>query len=50
VNADGTAGLPMPTTLAVDTNRVVRWIDVHPDYSNRTEPGAILAALDDLGW
>ena len=50
VNADGTAGLPMPTTLAVDTNRVVRWIDVRPDYSNRTEPGAILAALDDLGW
>ncbi len=50
VNADGTAGLPMPTTLAVDANRVVRWIDVHPDYSNRTEPGAILAALDDLGW
>ena len=50
VNAGGTAGLPMPTTLAVDTNRVVRWIDVHPDYSNRTEPGAILAALDDLGW
>ena len=42
--------LPMPTTLAVDANRVVRWIDIHPDYSNRTEPGAILAALDDLGW
>lgn len=50
VNADGTAGLPMPTTMAVDTGGVVRWIDVHPDYSTRTEPAAILAALDDLGW
>ena len=50
VNADGTTGLPMPTTLAVGTDRAVRWIDVHPDYGTRTEPGAILAALDDLGW
>jgi hypothetical protein len=29
---------------------VIRWIDVRPDYSTRTEPGAILTALDDLGW
>jgi hypothetical protein len=25
---------------------VIRWIDVHPDYSTRSEPAAILAALD----
>jgi peroxiredoxin len=50
VNADGTTGLPMPTTLAVGTDRTVRWIDVHPDYSTRTEPGTILTALDHLGW
>jgi len=46
VNPDGTVGIPMPTTLIVDTNGVVRWIDVHPDYSTRTEPDQILAALD----
>jgi len=50
VNADGTTDLPMPTTLAVGIDRTVRWIDVHPDYSTRTEPGAILTALDHLGW
>jgi hypothetical protein len=40
----------MPTTATVGTDWVVRWIDVHPDYSARTEPGAILTTLDDLGW
>jgi hypothetical protein len=40
----------MTTTATVGTGRMVRSIDVHPDYSARTEPGAILAALDDLGW
>ena len=46
VNADGTAAIPMPTTLIVDPDRVVRWIDVHPDYTTRSEPAEILAALD----
>jgi peroxiredoxin len=48
VNADGTTGLPMPTTVIVDADRVVRWIDVHPDYSTRSEPEQILAELDAL--
>jgi peroxiredoxin len=48
VNADGTTTLPMPTTLIVDADGTVRWIDVHPDYSTRTEPADILAALDSL--
>jgi hypothetical protein len=26
----------------------VRWIDVHPDYSTRTEPRQVIAALDQL--
>jgi peroxiredoxin len=46
VNADGTAGLPIPTTVIVDSDRVVRWVDVHPDYTTRSEPGEILAALE----
>jgi peroxiredoxin len=48
VNADGTTGLPMPTTLIVDGDRVVRWVDVHLDYTTRSEPKEILAALDRL--
>ena len=47
-NADGTATLPMPTAAIVDSDGTVRWIDVHPDYSTRTEPAEILAALDSL--
>ncbi|HEY3843933.1 MAG TPA: peroxiredoxin-like family protein [Acidimicrobiales bacterium] len=46
VNADGTTELPMPTTVIVDADHVVSWIDVHPDYTTRSEPGEILAALD----
>jgi peroxiredoxin len=46
VNADGTTGLPMPTTIIVDADRVVRWIDIHPNYATRSEPNQILAALD----
>ncbi len=46
VNADGTATIPMPTVAIVDDGLVIRWIDAHPDYSTRTEPAEILAALD----
>jgi peroxiredoxin len=49
INADGTTALPMPTTAIVDGGYLLRWIDVHPDYSTRTEPGQILHALDVLG-
>jgi peroxiredoxin len=48
VNADGTVALPMPTTVIVDGARTVRWIDVHPDYSTRTEPQQVIDALDSL--
>ncbi|HEX6453074.1 MAG TPA: peroxiredoxin-like family protein [Trebonia sp.] len=49
VNADGTHTLPMPATVILDGTRTVRWIDVHPDYSTRTEPQQIIDALDHLG-
>lgn len=48
VNADGTRNLPMPATVILDASRTVRWIDVHPDWSTRTEPGQVIAALDRL--
>jgi hypothetical protein len=39
----------MPTVVITDVGHVVRWIDVHSDYSTRTEPAQILSALDRLG-
>ena len=45
-NADGTVELPMPTTVVLDSAGHVRWLDVHPDYTTRSEPDAILEALD----
>jgi len=47
-NAEGSTRLPMPTVLVVDSDRVVRFADVHPDYATRTEVPAILAALAEL--
>ncbi|HVV89689.1 MAG TPA: peroxiredoxin-like family protein, partial [Solirubrobacterales bacterium] len=49
VNADGTTALPLPTVAIVAPDRTIRWLDVHVDYSTRTEPEQILAALDGLG-
>jgi peroxiredoxin len=46
VNGDGTYGIPMPTVVIVDPTGVIRWIDVHPNYTTRTEVSDILAALD----
>ncbi|MCW2719266.1 peroxiredoxin-like family protein [Pseudonocardia sp.] len=46
VNADGTTGLPMPTVVLLDADGILRWIDVHPDYTTRTEPAEVLAAVD----
>ena len=47
-NADGTHGVPMPTVVIADATGVIRWIDVHPNYTTRTEVSDILAALDTL--
>jgi peroxiredoxin len=45
VNADGTTGLPMPTVVIADADGVIRWIDVHADYSTATEPARVLQAV-----
>ena len=44
-NAEGDTGLPMPTVLVVDARGVIRWIDVHPNYTGRSEVADILAAV-----
>jgi peroxiredoxin len=48
VNAEGSTRLPRPTVLIVDRDRVVRFVDVQPDYTARTEVADILAALGEL--
>jgi peroxiredoxin len=45
VNADGSTGLPVPTVVVADAESVIRWIDVHPDYTTRTEPSQVLRAV-----
>jgi peroxiredoxin len=44
-NADGTTGLPMPTVIIADAAGTIRWIDVHRDYTTRTEPEQVLQAI-----
>jgi peroxiredoxin len=48
VNAEGAVRLPRPTVLVVDQGRVVRFVDVQPDYTARTEVADIVAALTTL--
>jgi peroxiredoxin len=45
VNAEGSTRLPRPTVLVVDRDRVVRFVDVQPDYTARTEVAEIVAGL-----
>jgi peroxiredoxin len=49
VNADGTEGLPMPTVVVIDAEHRISWIDVHPDYTTRTEVSDIVDAVDGVG-
>jgi peroxiredoxin len=48
VNAEGSTQLPRPTVLIVDQDRVVRFVDVQPSYTARTEVDDIVAALAGL--
>jgi peroxiredoxin len=48
VNAEGSTQLPRPTVLIVDQDQTVRFVDVQPDYTARTEVTDILAALADI--
>ena len=44
-NVDGTTRMPMPTTLVVSRDGTITFIDVHPDFTTRTEVSEILGAL-----
>jgi peroxiredoxin len=45
VNTENSAELPMPAVLVVDTAGIIRFVDIHPDYTSRTEVPAILEAV-----
>ena len=45
VTGTGTWELPMPTVLVIDRDRVLRFIDVAPDWLVRTEADTILDAV-----
>lgn len=47
-NADATGDIPFPTVLVIDADRVVRFADVHVDYTTRTEVETVLAAVSAL--
>jgi peroxiredoxin len=44
----GSAEFPQPAVLIIDSDRVVRFVDISPDWLVRTETPAILAALADI--
>lgn len=41
----GIRRLPIPTTILVDADGVVRWIDQASDYAVRSHPERVLAAI-----
>ncbi|MBS2534836.1 AhpC/TSA family protein [Catenulispora sp. NF23] len=45
VNAEGSVYLPRPTVLIVGQDRTVRFVDIQPDYTARTEVADVLTAL-----
>lgn len=47
-NADDTARVPFPSVYVIDEGGVIRFADVHVDYTTRTEPEEILAAVERL--
>ena len=50
IKLPGLAGLPIPTTILVDADHIVRWIDQASDYQVRSAPERVRAALiDGLG-
>ena len=44
-NGDETWTLPMPARLIIDSDGIIRYADINPDYTERPEPEDTLAAL-----
>ena len=39
--------MPIPTTILVDADGIVRWIDQATDYQRRSHPERVLAAISE---
>lgn len=48
-NADDTARIPFPSVFVLDGDGVVRFADVHVDYTTRTEVATIIDAVERAG-
>jgi peroxiredoxin len=48
-NGKGGWILPAPAVFVIDRDRIVRFVGVNGDYTQRAEPDEALAALDSLG-
>lgn len=44
-NADGTADIPFPSVVILDEDGVARWVDIHVDYTTRSEVDDIITAV-----
>jgi peroxiredoxin len=42
---DEIEALPVPATLLVDANGIVRWVDISENYQRRTDPQVVLEAM-----
>ena len=42
---DDTEALPVPTTLLIDKEGRVLWMDISEDYQRRSDPSVVLAAM-----
>jgi len=38
--------LPIPTTVLIDAQGIVRWIDQHENYQSRSDPAIVMAAVE----
>lgn len=43
--SDDAEALPVPTTLLLDRDGKVLWIDISEDYQRRSDPSVVLAAM-----
>ena len=44
---DDSEALPVPTTLLLDKNGKVLWMDISEDYQRRSDPSVVLAAMQE---
>ena len=45
VRPPGISALPIPTTFLADAMGIIRWVDQTDDYTERSEPGRVMAAV-----